>query len=347
MTKNTLHAPGRRAILTAIGLVAAVFVLCLANPKPGFAEANTVRLAKQFGISYLPLIVMQEEKLFEKQAAALGVELKTEWLRFSAGTGMNDALLSGNLDFASGGVGPMLTIWGRTQKNLGVKGVATLNAMPLHLISVNPKVKSIKDLSDKDRIALPAVKTSVQALTLQMAAEKEFGAENWNKLDPLTVSMGHPDAQLALLGGQSEVTAHFGSAPFQELELKDPRAHKILDSYEVLGGPHTFNVVWATSKFAETNPKIMQAFLAALEESEARIRADPAGVAALWLKAENSKMPQAEAEAIIRAPQNEWTTRPKRILQFLTHMNRVGLVSAKTDDWRDLFFPAIHAAGGG
>ncbi len=66
----------------------------------------------------------------------------------------------------------MLTIWGRTRGNLQVKGVAALNAMPLWLVTVNPAVQSIKDFTDKDKIALPTVKSSIQAITLQMAAPR-------------------------------------------------------------------------------------------------------------------------------------------------------------------------------
>ena len=63
-----------------------------------------------------------------------------------------------------------------------------MNSMPLYLNTNNPNVKSIKDFTSKDKIALPAVKVSIQAVTLQMAAEKEFGEGNQNKLDALTVS---------------------------------------------------------------------------------------------------------------------------------------------------------------
>lgn len=310
------------------------------------AETQTIHVAKQFGISYLPLTLMQEENLIEKHAKAEGVDLKVEWLRFSAGSGMNDALLSGNLEFASGGVGPMLTIWGKTQTNLKVKGVAALNSMPLDLVTTNPNVKTIKDFTDKDKIALPGVKTSIQAITLQMAAEKVFGKGHADKLDSLTVSMGHPDAEIALLGGHSEIDAHFGSAPYQEQELADPRVHKVLDSYDVLGGPHTFNVVWASTKFVEANPKVVKAFVDALEESIKQITSDPAGAAAKWVKAEKSNMSPADAEKIIKDPQNSWTTTPKKILVYLDYMNRAGLVKATTQDWRDIFFPIVHGAQG-
>ncbi|MEE7442015.1 ABC transporter substrate-binding protein [Methylobacterium oryzae] len=330
-----------RSIIRLVGTVAVLWGALGAAR----AEVSTVRLAKQFGISYLPLTVMEEEGLLEKQAKQRGLDVKAEWLRFTGGSGMNEALLSGNLDLASGGVGPFLTIWGRTQGNLKVKGVAALNAMPLWLVTINPAVKAITDFGPQDKIALPTAKTSIQAITLQMAAEKAFGPGQQAKLDPLTVSMGHPDAQTAMMGGRSEITAHFGSPPFQEMELKDPRARKVLDSYDVMGGPHTFNLVWATNRFVTENPKVTAAFRAALEESLALIRDDPARAAALWIKAEGAKISPEEAVAIIRAPQNAWTTKPERMLAYLAYMNRAGLVSAKADSESELFFPDPNAAG--
>jgi len=326
--------------LVAAGLVG------LAHFGPACAEVDTVRIAKQFGLGYLPLTLMEEQKLFEEQARKQGLDIKVEWLRLSPGAPMNDALLSGNLDFASGGLGPLLTIWGKTQTNVKVKGVAALNAMPLYLVTTNPNIKTLKDFTEKDKIALPGVKTSIQAVTLQIAAEQAFGKGQQDRLDSFTVSISHPDALASMLGGKSEINSHFASAPFQEIELADSRVHKVLDSYDVLGGPHTFNTVWTTSKFAVANPKIMKAFLDALEESMNRIKADPAAAATLWVKAENSKLTAAYAEKIIRNPQNEWTTTPKKILTYLDYMNRGGLVSVKTRDWKDIFFPGIHAAPG-
>ncbi|HEX8167859.1 MAG TPA: ABC transporter substrate-binding protein, partial [Beijerinckiaceae bacterium] len=101
-------------------------MLAAAGWSPAEAQTKTVRLAKQFGISYLPLTIMEEKKLLEEHARRLGVEVQTEWLQLSAGSPMNEALISGNLDFASGGVGPLLTIWSRTRNNLKVKGVAAI-----------------------------------------------------------------------------------------------------------------------------------------------------------------------------------------------------------------------------
>ena len=98
------------------------------------AETRTIRIAKQFGISYLPLTVMEEKKFLEERGKSLGIDIKTEWVQFVSGTPMNEAIISGNLDFASGGVGPLLTIWSKTKGRQDVKAAASLNSMPLPII---------------------------------------------------------------------------------------------------------------------------------------------------------------------------------------------------------------------
>jgi NitT/TauT family transport system substrate-binding protein len=336
--------PWMRTLATAAAAMA--FAGMLLGLEPALAQTKTVRLAKQFGISYLPLTIMEERKLLEQHGKRLGLDLATEWVKFTGGPPMNEAIVSGNLDFASGGVGPLLTIWGRTRNNIGVKGVSAINSMPLYLNTINPDVKTIKDFTDKDRIALPAVKVSIQAVTLQMAAEKTFGPGQHGKLDHLTVSLSHPDGMAQMMSGRSEITAHFSSAPFQYQQLEDKRVRKVLDSYEVLGGPHTFNSVWTTGKFYSENRKIVQAFLAALDDAMKQIAADPAGVAALWVKAEGSKLSPAEAERIIRLPENEWTTVPKKIMDYADYMSRVGMLPVKPSSWRDVYFEESHQLPG-
>jgi sulfonate transport system substrate-binding protein len=333
--------------IRTVGVAAAAIALgMLVGIGSAVAQTKTVRLAKQFGISYLPLTIMEEKKLLEQHGKRLGLDLATEWVKFTGGPPMNEAIVSGNLDFASGGVGPLLTIWGRTRNNIAVKGVSAINSMPLYLNTINPDVKTIKDFTEKDRIALPAVKVSIQAVTLQMAAEKAFGAGQHNKLDHLTVSLGHPDGMAQMMSGRSEITAHFSSAPFQYQQLEDKRVRKVLDSYQVLGGPHTFNSVWTTSKFYNENRKIVQAFLAALDEAMKQIAADPAAAAALWVKAEGSKLSPAEAERIIRLPENEWTTVPKKIMDYADYMSRVGMLPVKPSSWRDVYFEDSHQLPG-
>ena len=56
-----------------------------------------------------------------------------------------------------------------------MRGIAAYNTLPLTLVTKNPKVQTIKDFTDTDRIAVPAVRASTQAILLQMAAEQAWG----------------------------------------------------------------------------------------------------------------------------------------------------------------------------
>jgi NitT/TauT family transport system substrate-binding protein len=323
-----------RALVLALGLVA------------GFgarAEVNEVRIAQQFGVSYLPLIVMKEQALLEKAAKAAGLgDIKVTWAQFTAGNVMNEALISDNLDFASGGVGPLVTIWARTKGNLDVRGVSAINSMPIYLNTVNPNVKSIKDFTDKDRIALPAVKVSIQAVTLQMAAEKEFGVGQHERLDRLTVSMGHPDGTAAMMSGTTEITGHFSSAPFQYQQLQNPKVKRVLNSYDVLGGPATFNTIWTTGKFRAANPKVYAAFIAALDQSVDHINKNKRAAAELYIKSEKSNLAVEFIEKILADPENIFTTVPQNTMKYADFMFRTGAIKVKPADWKEMFFPEVH-----
>ncbi len=103
---------------------------------------------------------------------------------------------------------------------MNVRGIVAMNRQPAYLNTRNPNIKSMRDFTDNDRIALPAPKVSVQAIMLQMIAEKTLG--KFDALDKLTVGMSHPDGTAAMLSGKLEVTSHFTSAPFQYQQLENP-----------------------------------------------------------------------------------------------------------------------------
>src|ERR1041384_262901 len=185
-------------------LLAAVLAPLLAAS----AAAQEIRIARQFSMGYLQFNVMEHEKLLEKHAAALGLkDVKITWSTFNGPNAMNDALISDSVDIVAGGVPGLVTLWARTKGTANeVKGISALSSQPFLLNTRSDTIKSIADLKDSDRIAVPAVKVSVQAVALQMAAAKQFGQANYGKLDPLTVSMSPPDATIALLTGSREIT---------------------------------------------------------------------------------------------------------------------------------------------
>ncbi|MCK0198755.1 ABC transporter substrate-binding protein [Ancylobacter sp. 6x-1] len=332
-----------RALLAAATLALAP-ALALSHVTPALAESGQLRIAQQFGIAYLPLIVAKEQHLIEKQAESAGVaDLKVEWLRLSGAAAMNDALISGGLDFATAGVAPAILTWDKTRGKVDITLIASLGSMPNVLTTNNPKVKTLKDFTDSDRIALPSVKVGFQPIVLQIAAEKAFG--QYDKLDRLTVSLPHPDATAAILSGTGGITAHFTSPPFFEQQLESDKVHAVLNSYDVLGGPHTFNVVYGTRKYAEENPKTINAFVAALDQANDWIKANPKEAASLYIAAEKSKLDPAFVEAIIRDPQIRFTTVPERVDVFTDFEYRIGLIKQKPG-WKDLFQPGLHARNG-
>ncbi|HKE41909.1 MAG TPA: ABC transporter substrate-binding protein [Casimicrobiaceae bacterium] len=308
------------------------------------AEVTSVRVARQYGIGYLQVMVMEHEKLLEKQAKVRGLgDLSVTWSTFTDGAMANDAVISGNLDFVAGGLGSFITLWDRTRDSLAVKGVAALNSMPMLLNTRNPGVRTIKDLTDQDRIAVAGVKVSSQAVTLQLAAAQAFGDANWDKLDALTVNMAHPTAMQALLSGRSEITTHFASPPYQYEELKHPGVRTVLNSYDVWGGPQTFIAVWTTSKFRDQNPKTYAAFLAAVAEATELINKDRLAAARTYLHMTGDKSMSAEDLARMLAdPQLRFTLTPENVVKFASFRARMGSIKTRPDSWKDLFFPDLH-----
>ncbi|HSR81731.1 MAG TPA: ABC transporter substrate-binding protein, partial [Hyphomicrobiaceae bacterium] len=258
-----MHSVRRVAILSS-----AVGALVAAVPA-AVAEVPQVRFARQFSMSYLQFNLMERQHLVEKHAKAAGIaEVKVVWATFNSPAAMNDALLSGSVDIVSGGVPGLLTIWSRTQGTANaVKGIAAFTSQPILLNSRNPNIRGIADFTDKDKIALPAVKVSIQAITLQMAAAKAWGRANFAKLDPITVGMSPSDATIALLSGAGDITSNFSVPPFQNQQLEKPGIHTVLNSFEVFGGPHTLTVAWTTSRFRDNNPVLYKALIGAWEEA--------------------------------------------------------------------------------
>ncbi len=154
------------------------------------AAVPEIRFARQFSMGYLQFNVMERQKLVQKHAAALGLpEVNVSWITFNGPDAMNGALISDTVDIVSGGIPGMLTLWSRTRGTpQEVRGISALSSQPCLLNTRNPALRSIADLTADDRIAVPTVKVSIQAVTLQMAAAKLFGTSEYARLDPLTVS---------------------------------------------------------------------------------------------------------------------------------------------------------------
>src|SRR3954454_16396702 len=150
----------KNAMVRFFRAFAAVLVLTMVDRSSGRAAQSELRIAKQYGLGYLQMMVMEDQKLVEKAAAAAGLpDVKVTWATFRSSDVMNDALLSGNVDFVCLGIPGIATIWAKTKGTpMEVRAASGFNFLPLQLNTRNLNIKSIRDLSPSDKIALPAVK---------------------------------------------------------------------------------------------------------------------------------------------------------------------------------------------
>jgi NitT/TauT family transport system substrate-binding protein len=315
---------------------------------PARAEQSEVVVAQQYGVAFLPLMVMERDKLVEKHARAAGLgEVTATWVKVAGPSVMNDGVVTGAIQFIAVGAPSLITLWEKTRDSVAVKGVCAMTTYPLYLNVRNPAIKSIRDFSDKDRIVVPSVKVSTQAIMLQMAAAKEFGDANYARLDPLTVGLSHPDGLLAITNGSGGVDAHFTTSPFHEQEMKIPGMRTLTTSYEILGGPATAIVIATSTRYRDANPKTYKAFFDALKEAIDTINKDKRAAAKVYLEqAKDTKDSVDDILAMISAPDYAYTLTPQKVYKTAEFMNKIGSVKSKPASWKDLFFPEVHGLQG-
>lgn len=327
-------------------LAAALLLSTMATS--GKAQQKTeIRITRQPSIIYMPTYVMETRHLIETRAAALGVPgVKVDWVNFSGGGNATDALLAGSIDVVNTGVGNMLLLWDRTRG--GVKGIVATSAEPLTLITRNPDIKTLRDFKPGDKIAVPTVRVSTQAILLQIACEKVFGPGQGSRLDANTVQLGHPDATAALANPRGEITSHFSAPPFAFEELrKVPGAHVVTDSNDIMGTPLTVAVMFATTRFADANPKLVQAIKEASAEALQLIRTDTREAVDIYRAASKDPTSGDDLMVMLKQPgMMDFETKPQGTMRFAEHMHETGLLKTMPKAWTDYFLPIARDLGG-
>ncbi len=320
--------------------------LALAGSRLAGAEVGEVKLALQNGSNYLPLLVMQNQKLVEKHLASRGLAGTTvTWAKLAGPSAIIDSFLAGAVHFSGQGVPSTALIWDRTKTGIGAKAVSAMVASNIWLMTRKSQLKSLSDLTEKDRIALPSIKTSAQALFLWTAAEKEFGAGQWGKLDHLTVSLPHPDAMAAVLNPAGEITVHAATSPYAELERK-AGLQAITDLYSVEGGAVTGLNFVSTEAFRQANPLTFAAVVAAFDEAIDWVNADKARAAQFYLDASKEKISLADLTEILMAPDYIFGKTPHRVGAAIDMMYKAGILKSKPQSWKDMYFAEAHALPG-
>jgi len=337
--------------LSRLCLSAAVgAALGLGSMSNASAEASEVRFAQQFGLLYLPMHVVVDQKLVQGCAKDNGLgDIKVTMHRFSGGAAVAQALLSGNVDFAAGGIGPLLKLWDKTKGRLNVKAMSNLAAMPLKLNTNDDRVQKLEDyvgLTDH-KISTPSVKVSIQAVVLQMAAAKQWGQDQAFKLDDLTVSMKHPSAMAALMAGGQAVKSHFATLPTSWAEVQSGKVRTVLTSYDVLGGRHSVVAMYNAQKWKTDNPKLYECVWKSYRTAIAWINEDKKRGAELYHRFTKSKLKKEDViDMLTTEGEMDYSLQPERTMEFAKFLHSIESIKNMPASWKDFYWENNHDQDG-
>ena len=320
-------------------------LLLAAHALGAAAESQELKIPKGAGgIGFLPLLVMEQQRTIEKYAAQLGNKnLKVTFVNIGGPAVVNDALLSGAAQIVAAGPPAFLLTWDRTRDSAQIMGVAAMSSLPMYLNTTNPNIRALRDITEKDKMAVTAVKVSIPAIIMQMAARKEFGDKETFRYDRYTVGLPHPDGVAAMLSGISEINLHFTSPPFVARELKDPRVRTILSTDDVMGGSTTFTMLYTTKKFRDENPITYKAIVRGVKDAIDYINRDKRGAAQVYFDSIGGKGETIEEiMTTLNDPKNVLTMVPQNTFKYAQFMHEIGSLKNRPNSWKDLFFPEVH-----
>jgi NitT/TauT family transport system substrate-binding protein len=331
-----------------IVLVPLLILLGLMLASPSRADADQVRIVMPYGLGYLPTYIVMDRGLIEQHAKAAGLgDIKVTLVHMASGPAGSDMLLSGDADMAMGGFGPAFILWDKTRGAQKVRGVTPLSASPIWLLSSDPRIHSIRDYGPNDRIAVSAVKVTGQAISLQMAAAKEWGWDQRFRLDPLLVTMANPDATAMLLSGAGEVKSHDSIIPFSVEEMESGKVHMVMNSDDYLEPGSTLSVLYASARFHDGSPKLYAATAAAFEDAFDFIQHHPHESAQIYVAHEPQKRDLAWIEAMIVDPKLiQYSATPRGMQKDADFMYAAGTLKNKPESWKDLFWDNMASKDG-
>ena len=291
-----MHRRTQIKIATSIAVAALCTTTAACGGDSGPGSSGSLKLAPQFGLSYLPDTVMggSGKDFLQKELP----DAKITSVQLSSGGAVVEQLISGAVDVGYMGVGPFLKA---IDSGADIKALSCLEEQPLDLMVVDKSIQSLSDLSDKDRIGLPGP-SSQQAYTLAVAANKEFGDPA--KFDKALAGLPHPDGMAALLNKQ-DIAGHFTQDPYSGQE-EAKGAHSILNSYDVFGR-HCLIVAVGAGSLQKDDPKLVEGVQKSLKEAVAFINDDPDGAAKMLAKV-GDKTPVDQLIADIKDERITWTT---------------------------------------
>ena len=306
------------------------------------AEATSVSIGETYGLTHLASYVLVDQRFIEKEAATRGLgPVRVEFKQVGNGNVVADLLLSGGVNVAMTGVVPFLSLWNKVKSIKPIKGIASLSESNIFLMTTDPAIRSIADYKSDDRIAMTDVSTTTWSLLLQMEAAKQWGWEDRNRFESMSVPMANGEATASMMSGRTEVKSHMTMLPYSALERASGHVRPILSSKDVTGGLISAAMSFTTVKFHDENPKLYQAIAAAFEDADAFIAANPRAAAEIYNRHEPQRSGVVGILKMMDSSQPDelkYTTTPNGIKAFADFMAKEGMIKQSEPSWKDFFF---------
>jgi NitT/TauT family transport system substrate-binding protein len=120
----------------------------------------------------------------------------------------------------------------------------------------------------------------------------------------------------------------------------------VLNSYDVLGGPSSATVLYATEKYVKENPKTYRAFIDALAEAaQLARRQNPELAADAYLRVTRRRSTARFLLKVIKDPQSSSRWRRRTRWAWRSSCSRRA-PSRRAGQWRDYFFEHPALASG-
>lgn len=224
---------------------------------------ETLTIAYQGGIGYAPVHVLEAKKIIEKNYDG---ELEVKFVKLDAGAAINEGIIGGTIDIGCMGLAPAIS---GVSSGISYKVISNLCSQSHGLMSRDPEITTLKDITSEDKIALVST-GSIQHILLAMAAEKTLG--DAHALDNNIQGMSHAEGMAALESGT--VQLHLTSSPFIYQERENKNYTELSEISEVWPSGNSFLVAMASSSLSE-NEKLFEAVSKSFEEAITFINENP------------------------------------------------------------------------
>ena len=262
----------KKVLIVVVAAITA-FSMCLSLAGCGGSsdsgDVAKLTIVQQYGMAYAPLKVIQEKGLIE---ANYDGEVEVNFQTLNSGASINDAFVAGDVDVGLMGVAPAIT--GSLNEGVPYKICTNVSAQPHRLMTNDPSIKTLKDIGEKDQIALVNI-GSIQHILLAMAAKEQLG--DAHALDNNIAAMAHPDGMTALLNGSVKCQLTTSPFVFKEAEVDGISEVEAIESVWPEG--NSFIVAVASTDLHDNNPELYEAVLAAFNDAIAFMNDEPEAAA--------------------------------------------------------------------